>query len=859
MSSGALACPPVVRQALAALAMAPAVIAVFTGTAIASGVALPDDRGYELVSRVLEPGGESLLDGGQPSFQANATDGDTVDWVALGACCGAGSGGLNTYRSVHGSTGWEVHAITPVPNEQLVGARALQEPRAWSEDLNKTLYSTAASFAPGDRRPEGSQATSLYLQEPDGEMRWISQGPLGEGAEPDSAQYLGATPTLSDIVFSTAERLTSNATGLASSGSAAYLYARDVAREETALVDVNDAGEPISSYGASLGSAPPGAGPLSGSTLNAISADGSKIFFETPPVGVEGITPHLYMRDLADDTTISLDNTASSGTALYQGASSDGSLGFFTSNEGLDGASTADELYEFNTTSQTIGNAPPMIAIPLAGGAGVLGVVAIANDGSHVFFVATTVLAGNRNSRGSAAVVGKPNLYVFDTVTGETRFVATLAGPDVSNCVRTCAQGVPAGLLSSNAVDRPAYPTPTGSALVFTSSASLTSQGHVGSTTLTVGTGTEARTIAVASTQGFRSGETIVVDIGEREEIDTIETINGAMEMTLSAYGPGGGYGLFDEHAAGARIEAVVAEIYRYSSAEESLICVSCTPSGVEATQSANLGEAKGGSYSPDGHPPALSEDGSRVFFDSPDPLAAEAGAPDTSRSVEPTNLYEWEGGRVSLIAGAAAGGAQLVGTTPSGNDVFFSSSSSLVPGAQSGFQHIYDARVGGGTSMPAGPGPCATEACRTQQGSTAFTVPASQTDLEAGPLADSTAPQFTVAVISARQRAALTRSGRLRLAISATAPGAISAVATAVLHGKRTRIASARGVLAKPGKLILALQLSRAARARLARMGRLAIRIEVRYARDGAMKVEKLVLIHARDPVRIGTGGGSS
>jgi hypothetical protein len=186
---------------------------------------------------------------------------------------------------------------------------------------------------------------------------------------------------------------------------------------------------------------------------------------------------------------------------------------------------------------------------------------------------------------------------------------------------------------------------------------------------------------------------------------------------------------------------------------------------------------------------------------------------------------------------------------------VFFSSNNSLVPGAQGGFQHIYDARVGGGTPVPAGPDPCATEVCRTQQGSTAFMAPASQTDLEAGPLADLTAPQFTVAVISARQRAALTRRGRLRLAISATAPGAISAVATAVLHGKRTRIASARGVLAKPGKLILTLQLSRAARARLARVGRLAIRIEVRYARDGAMKVEKLMLIHASDPVRASTG----
>ncbi len=835
-------------------------MAVFGGaTAIAYGAALPDDRGYELVSRIVEPGGESLLNGVEPKFEANSTDGDVVEWAASGACCGAGVGGLNTYRSVHGPSGWEVHAITPVPTEQLVGGRAVQEPQAWSDDLSETLYSTAASFVPGDRRPEESDADDLYLQDPDGEMRWISQGPFGNGTEPDSAQYLGATPSLGDIAFSTVERLTSNATGLASSWFATYLYVRDVEGEaSTALVDVNDAGEPISSYGASLGSAPPGEGPLRGSTLNAISADGAKVFFESPPAGVEslpeGITPHLYMRDLASHTTTPLDNPASSGTARYQGASSDGSLAYFTSNEGLDGASTANELYEFNTTSHTIGNAPPAVAVPLAGGTGMLGVVAMANDGTRVFFVAKTVLAGNRNSTGSAAVLGEPNVYVFDNATGQTRFIATLASRDVSNCERTCAQGGPAGLLNSNAAYRPAYPTPTGSVLVFTSSANLAGQGHAARTTLTAGTATEARTVAVASTKGFHSGETIAIDTGEREEIDTIETIDGATEITLTAYGPGGGYGLFDEHAEGARIEAVDAEVYRYSSAEESLVCVSCTPEGVQATQSASLAEVKGGSYAPDGYPSALSEDGSRVFFDSPDPLAAEAGEADTSRSVEPINLYEWEDGRVSLIAGGAAGGAQLLGTTPSGDDVFFSSRSSLVPGAQTGFQHIYDARVGGGTPVPVGPGPCATEVCRTQQESTAFTPPASEADpAEAGSLADATAPQFTVAAISARQRAALARSGRLRLTISATAPGAISAVATAVLRGKRARVASAQGVLAKPGKLILTLQLSSAARARLARVGRLAIRIEVRYARSGATKVAKLMLTHASYPVRAG------
>jgi hypothetical protein len=834
-------------------------LAVLATIAVAAdGVTLPDDRGYELVSNIVEPGGESLLDGANLRFAGGAVDGDALDWVALGACCGAGTGGLNTYQSVRGSSGWTVHGITPVPKQPLRGLAATQAPEAWSEDLTETLFSTAASYARGDQRPEGSEATELYLQEPDGEMRWISQGPLGEGAEPDSARFDGATPTLNDVVFSTSEPLTSNATGLDSaSSSAAYLYLRNLETEETTLVDMDNAGAPISPYGASFGSEPLGEGPLHGNTLNAISASGAKVFFETPAAGAEGlpegVAPHLYVRDLETSTTTPLDDPALDGTATYQGASSDGSLAFFTSDEGLDGASTANELYEFNTTSTTVGDAPPEVAIPLAGGTGVLGVVAIANDGTRIFFAARTVLAGNRNPAGNAAIVGEPNLYAFDGATGHTEFIATLSGPDVSNCEGGCAHGGPAGLLNANAAFREAYPTPTGSTLAFTSSANLTGQSHVARTTLTSTAGTEAHTLDVANTNGFHSGGTVVIGTDEREEIDKIETIDGKTEMTLSAYEPGGGYGLLDEHAAGARVEAVDAEIYRYSSAEESLVCVSCTPEGTQETQSANLGEARGGSYAPDGRPSAMSEDGSRIFFDSPDPLAPAAGEPDTSQATEATNLYEWEDARISLIAGAAVGGAELFGTTPSGSDVFFSSLSSLLPGAQTGFQHIYDARIGGGAAAPTGqgPGPCATETCRTQPASTAFTPPASEVDPEGRPPVDVTAPSFTVAAIYGRERAALSRSGRLRLVVKATAASVISAVATAEIHGKRLRVAGAWRTLATPGRLVLTLHLDSAARALLARAGRLAVQIEIRYARSGATKVLKLMLRRGPEQTR--------
>ena len=86
---------------------------------------------------------------------------------------------------------------------------------------------------------------------------------------------------------------------------------------------------------------------------------GSKVFFESPPTFAGGggwrrgrRLAHLYMRDTSNDTTTPLDNAGSSGGAQYEGASQDGSLVFFTSNEGLGSDTNTDnELYEFNTST----------------------------------------------------------------------------------------------------------------------------------------------------------------------------------------------------------------------------------------------------------------------------------------------------------------------------------------------------------------------------------------------------------------------------------------------------------------------------------------------------------------------------
>ncbi len=313
--------------------------------------------------------------------------------------------------------------------------------------------------------------------------------------------------------------------------------------------------------------------------------------------------------------TVAIDDPESAGSAQYEGASESGSLVFFTSDEGLAGDPNTDkEIYEYDTQRQTL--------TAISGGSSgtvdgdVVGVSAIANDGSRVYFVARGVLASNMSEDGEIALEGAPNLYLYDTETAQTTFIANLSSSGAEPEL-----GVEP-LVAEPDVDRSAYPTPNGGMLVFESNADLTGQ-------------------------------------------NTSEFF----------------------------------EVYRYDAADGALICISCTPEGVTPTEDATLGGSGGGSYAPPSQAVPMSENASRIFFESSDPLLPEDTNPDRppeSSTRYEREVYEWENGRLSLISdGHAAVNSVLDGTTPSGNDVFFETPESLVPEDENpGYFNIYDARV---------------------------------------------------------------------------------------------------------------------------------------------------------------------
>jgi len=604
-----------------------------------------------------------------------------------------------------------------------------------SSDLSESIFLTPASYDPGD---DDDGTLDLYMVSSlGGTPTWISQGSVG-GTTEDQGTLGLATPNFNDIAFTSHEALTPDAASqpLTTDSTAQYLYVRDIAAGTTTLVNVDNSGNLVDSAGAILGNAGfPGnqyiPANFTGTSRNAISSDGSKVFFETPPENSfagHNHSPHLYMRDLSTDTTTPLDDPSQVETAAhFEGASNDGSLVFFTTTQGLDGAPTDNELYGFNTNTMT--------RFRVSAGDGddtgnVLGSTAISNDGSHVFFVANGVLALNTNSQGASAVDGSPNFYDYDTGSGTTTFIGNLADSDINGQFggRCC-------LIEEPDVNRPAIPTANGSVLVFSSAADLTGENPAGpSTTIDASANSGDTTITVADSSGFIVGRSVQIGPSFFPDREKIKAIPDSTHITLNS-------GLIFGHDPGEPVDQLAAhEIYRYQTSDGALACVSCPPPGTDATGDASLGQAAGGAYGPIGVP--MNSNATEIFFQTPDPLVPQdvnTNAPPSGPFgfVANTDVYEWHnGGDIDLISDGTSAGTTFGSTNPSGNDVIFGTSGALVPQDVDTFGDIYDARVGGGIPNNPPPPPCQGDACKpppstpppdSTPGSSGFSGPGNQ------------------------------------------------------------------------------------------------------------------------------------
>jgi hypothetical protein len=642
---------------------------------------LPDCRAYEMVSPLDKDNGDIVVvketSTNLPTvLDQSSIGGSKLAYGSYRAFGDAQSGPITSqYIAARGKEGWESHGISPPRGRPLfpdVTPSLDTEFKVFSPDLCDAWLRTVADppLAAGAR--EGYP--NLYRRV-DGECggpsyetlttaEWLNLPPRKD-PEDTGMELQGVSADGSHTIFIAPDSLAGS--GAPDLGGGAghfqlYVWAGGPTPVFVCVLPDGEALQTPCSGGTNV--ADRIGRNRSASVHNAVSADGSRIFWTASASG----PGKIYMREHAEQgqvagecgagkaCTIAVSEEAEtlSGTTKSQflSATRDGSKAIFTTGEN---PSTGGDLYEFDVATKTT----RLIAHRVVNQLGAGGLLGASEDASYVYFASTAVLGG-QNSEGDVAQVDKPNLYVDHE--GALSFIGTLSDHE-GNLEATPIAREPRFHL--------ARVSPDGLHAAFMSNAPLTDYDN-----------TDANS-------GEADAEVFLYDA----------TANGGAGK---------------------------------------LICASCNPSGSRPA-GANVGSS---TIIPG--PPlwaaaqipvyentlyaarVLSDDGRRLFFGSSDALVAG----DTNGIQD---VYEWEAvgagsckesspafskqdeGCIALISSGQSGkDSEFLDASPSGDDVFFTTLSSLVP-QDYGLVDVYDARVGGGfPSSQSGAEECEGEACQS-------------------------------------------------------------------------------------------------------------------------------------------------
>ncbi|HEY5045925.1 MAG TPA: hypothetical protein VII53_08725 [Solirubrobacteraceae bacterium] len=504
-------------------------------TGVPFSLQLPECRAYEMVSPPLTNGAPftSVAQGtaidSVSSVARAGLEGSTVLIRSTGIWPGAEQPANNNlittaaeeavrYKVTRGESGWGFKPEVPSASDLRAYDPFVVPDGA---DLGLNGIWTGAGFAPSETNsnmpfaaivnPQGN----IYLLEPNGttlaevgpSVPLSDRGVPAEGRGQVSSP--GASANLSRVLFRVgAFRWPFDQTKLSPAGRLGreiyplYEYAGTGHTGEggdvPTLVGVDNTGALISQCGTEAGG---------GQSAGAISADGSTVFFTaraadaeceaasstgagTGPledqlfarVGVPGVgaavggAVTVNVAGTSECATATFDSCNVTNAVKYQGASTDGSKVFFTSEqpELVSGdTDPTNNLYECRLPGDSgaplirmtpVNPCPDLVrvSIPVSGaGAEVQSVAAVSADGSHVYFIAKGVLSGE-NAEHNSPTPGQDNLYVWQVPSagypqGGTAFIATLP---------SAALGAEQG--------EGGQATPDGKSFVFTSTADLT-------------------------------------------------------------------------------------------------------------------------------------------------------------------------------------------------------------------------------------------------------------------------------------------------------------------------------------------------------------------------------------------------
>jgi hypothetical protein len=737
------------------------------------GPTLADCRAYELVSPLNDYGIISIDSRASVSDESPA-----IAYLSEGSFSEPKSALITSrYIARRGPHGWATQNLSP-PYTSIGGnSNPLFQELLFTPELSKGLEESIGTPLLGEEvEPAGYD--NLYVADTSSNAYQVVTTVHPREVEPYSELVYspangphpaGVSTDLSHVVFQQSGELV----GVVSAGEPETDHVYEWADGVLRLVDVPpEGGQPFE--------ARDGAG-ASGSfwiddnsdEWHAVSADGSRVFF-TAGEGKGGREREgqVYVREEpmspVEDCSVSGDactveasasqrtnargepepdpndhtTTENSGEdklrpARYWGATADGAMVFFTSRAELTNnadtgpADNAENLYEYDVEDGDLTDITP----ENAEGAGVLGLLTSSEDGSYVYFAADGKLTTRANSKAEEPESGKPNLYLYHGV--EVMFIATLA-PATGMYAGVYEEGGDASDWAGAQPER----------------ASVVEDNW----------GPEQHTVRVASdgTLAFESERRLTgFDNEQAQKGDCEERILATSSATETG----------ECH-----------EVYLFNpegnGGAGTLICASCDrgarPAGPSRLDAKVAASVAGGETLFDLEnttlyvPRNLSENGSRLFFESLDALV-----PQDSNGFE--DVYEWEaqgegscgqlGGCVYPISDVAGGyESHFMDASSSGDNVFIATKDQLVTAAEGNSRvNLYDVRVDGGLPEPARPSACTNaDSCRppVSPQPAIFAAPASATFSGAGNPAP---PPPPAALIKAVKKTVKCANGRVR------------------------------------------------------------------------------------------------
>lgn len=672
------------------------------GAAFGFSAFLPDCRAYELVSAAGGPGEVYVPAGGffsrlgqrnediltERPMRASA-DGAAVSYVGEpGSVGGIGAVGRNLgnqFLASRDAAGWAVNNVTP----QATSPEETEEPvyESFSDDLAVGVLSARTKALATEASPPGPAPPCYGLySRTGGPASNAYHGLFSEPTLPGSCGFTrdasssfpqdlvfaggnGGTPTVPRfglLLLQSPAALTPGAEPKpegADAGSNLYLSA---AGHLTAVNLLPDGTRPAAVFGG-----PPPAAELEKQRpdfSDAISADGSQVFWTDVETG------RIYDR-IAGIGSVPV----SSGSAQYYTASPDGRFVLYLENE---------ELWRYDT------QAAPGLQRQSIGSPGVAGVVGAAADTSYVYFVSGAVQAAGTEARTCReAIEEEEELRGRGELTEELREGFEREQRSEEHGHLTPGRGCNLYLAHDGAVQFTGIVLAARDDKFFRSIPSSNVQN--GDWQAELGSHTAAATA---------SGHQLV--------FESTQQLTGYDNSSLT-FPP----------SQPRRSAESAAEVFVYDAEAGDLTCASCDPHGLPPTPEVNP-ELSVGTYLPVSLSSTymrrwISADGSRVFFDTSQPLLTQ----DTNGAQD---VYEWErqgtagcpastsveGGCVFLLSGGTSRDLSFfVDASASGDDVFFTHRGPLGGvGSPSGPVSLFDARVDGG--LPAAASTCTGPEC---------------------------------------------------------------------------------------------------------------------------------------------------